>query len=228
MVSMSKKTLCVALVALAAGSAVAEGPAYPSWWNSASVSGSGHSDAEAVGEAISGSGTASVATSFANNIVQGTNSISASGSLAEGWYGEAETSGMTATTGSTSNYNGNTYSAASADSDAAFEDGDVTSSNANAAFNAYANGDDLVGSMGAQATVATAEDSYDEWWGGYHGVGGAIGGARSKARQGLEDWWGPEMLFDLDAGLDAMTMGAFDEAALAIVDAGYELNNLGK
>jgi len=228
MVNMSKKTLCVALVALAAGSAAADGGWYPDWWsNNAAVHGSGHADADAEDYAVAGTGTASVASAFADNIVQGSNSIAASGSLAEGWYGESYADGDSDAYASTNNYNGETYSGSKAESDAEYDYYYGADADSDAEFYASAHGEDIVGAMGAQITVAVAEDNkYDDWW-GYGGVGGAIGGAKSKARQGLEDWYGPQMLEFLDYQLDSRTMDEFDLATDIVLAAGYEIPHLG-
>lgn len=230
--TLSKKTLCLALCALAAGNAVAD-----DWWgNSASVSGMGSgaragADADdwwGSGAAMAASGTAGAASAFANDRVQGSNTISGAGAVAEG-YGDAESAaGVEGLEigASTYNYNGGTESYADSDAVAYFNDEWYgTQAEGDGDFHANGYGDDIVGAMGGQANVALASES-DDW--GFSGGSAGLGVARSKGRQGQDDWHSRDDLMALDGFLDHETTGEFLLGSTVSVGAGIALSNVGK
>ena len=234
MVTFSKKTLCLALCALAAGNAMADdwwgGSSY---WNSASVSGGGDgSDAYAdaghhPGDYAFGSaGTASSASALANDRVQGSNTIAGSGALAEGYgrgsmaYGDVDGQEAQA---STSNYHGGTYSGTDSDSDAYFNYPGETSSNGDADFYADGYGEDIVGAMGGEASVAVAEENRN-WYGRLEGGAAGLAVSRSKGRQGKDDWYSREALLGLDHFLDEVTTDEYITGAIVAMQAGIGLS----
>mmetsp|Transcript_4895 Transcript_4895/g.12327 ORF Transcript_4895/g.12327 Transcript_4895/m.12327 type:complete len:235 (+) Transcript_4895:248-952(+) len=229
MVTFSKKTLCLALCALAAGNAMAE-----DWWygNHASVSGKGdgasaYADAghHKGDEAFAAAGTASAASALATDKVQGSNAIGGAGTLAEGvGHGaesKADVDGVEVYA-STGNYHGGTDSYSDADADAYFNYDGYTNANGDADFYADGYGEDIVGAMGGEASVAIAEESVDKW---YRPIGGAAGLAvsRSKGRQGKDSWYSREALMELDGFLDHATTGEFLTGAAVSVGAGIGL-----
>ena len=239
MVTFSKKTLCLALCALAAGNAMADDWWGNEWWgNSASVSSKGSgSDAYAdaghwpYNSAEAASGTASAASALATDKVQGSNTIAGSGALAEGvGHGaesKADVDGVEVYA-STGNYHGGTDSYSDSDSYAywnvPYEHERYTGANGDADFYADGYGEDIVGAMGGEASVAIAEESVDKW---YRPIGGAAGLAvsRSKGRQGKDSWYSREALMELDGFLDHATTGEFLTGAAVSVGAGIGLSN---
>ena len=232
MVILSKKTLCLALCALAAGNAMAEDWCGNEWWgNSAEVSGSGKSEAGAgtydwYDEAFGSAGTVSVASALATDRVQGSNTISGAGALAEGVngysYGNAPRSEAHASTG---NYHGGTDSYSDADADAYFNYYGETSSNGDGDFYADGYGEDIVGAMGGEASVAIAEESRG-WYGSVEGGAAGLAVSRSKGRQGKDSWYSREQLMELDDFLDHETTDDFILGSAVTVGAGIALANL--
>mmetsp|Transcript_8107 Transcript_8107/g.20797 ORF Transcript_8107/g.20797 Transcript_8107/m.20797 type:complete len:237 (-) Transcript_8107:162-872(-) len=228
MVTLSKKTLCLALCALAAGNAMAE-----DWWygNSASVSSSGPgSDAYADAghkkhnSARGAAATVSVASALANDMVQGSNTISGAGALAEGVngysYGNAPKSEAHASTG---NYHGGTDSYTDSDSYAYFNYDHYTGANGDADFYADGYGEDIVGAMGGEASVAIAEESRG-WYGSVEGGAAGLAVSRSKGRQGKDDWYSREALLGLDHFLDEVTTDEYITGAIVAMQAGIGLS----
>ena len=230
MVTFSKKTLCLALCALAAGNAMADDWWGNEWWgNSAEVSGSGKSEAGAgtdgwYDEAFGSAGTVSVASALATDKVQGSNTISGAGALAEGVngysYGYAPKSEAHASTG---NYHGGTDSYSDADADAYFNYYGETSSNGDGDFYADGYGEDIVGAMGGEASVAIAEESRGKR-GTLTGGAASLAVSRSKGRQGKDDWHSVSDLVHLDGFLDHETTGEFLTGAAVSVSAGIGLS----
>ena len=233
MVTFSKKTLCLALCALAAGNAMAD-----DWWygNSASVSSKGDgSDAYAdaghwpYNSAEAAAGTASSASALATDRVQGSNTIAGSGALAEGVGHGAESYGYVPGVevhASTGNYHGGTDSYTDSDSYAYFnvpyEGEKYTGANGDADFYADGYGDDIVGAMGGEASVAVAEENRN-WYGRLEGGAAGLAVSRSKGRQGKDSWYSREALMELDGFLDHATTDEFLTGAAVSVGAGIGL-----
>ena len=234
MVTFSKKTLCLALCALAAGNAMAEdwwgGSAY---WNSASVSVDGEgSEAYAStgpwrGRFADGTAaTVSVASAFANDDVQRSNTISAPGGVAEGLggrsmaYGYAEGQEVQASTG---NYHGGTYSYTDTDAEGYFNYEGDTKAEGDSDFYADGYGEDIVGAMGGEASVAIAQESRDKR-GRLTGGAAGITVGRSKGRQGKDDWHSAAELMRVDNWLDHETTGEFITGARLAMQAGIGLS----
>ena len=220
---MSKKTLCLALCALAAGKAMANG----GYWNNAYVGGGGKSDASVDGIGVAGSGTVSVATAFANDKVQGSNTISGSGALVDGYEGYVDAYGASDAYAGSENYDGVTDTYSDSYADAHFDEWYGPSSHSSGDFQAGAHGAGITGAMGGQATVAVAEEYYDDDWWGTRGTAGAIGISGSKARQAEDTPRGFDMLEIVDEALDTMTEEEFVRGTAAVAVAGPTLNWLG-
>jgi len=235
MVTFSKKTLCLALCALAAGNAMAD-----DWWgNSASVSGKGDgaSAYADVGHhpgdiAAAAAGTASAASALANDKVQGSNAIGGAGTLAEGVGHGSESYGYVPGVevhASTGNYHGGTDAHSDSDSYAYFnypyEGEKYTGANGDADFYADGYGEDIVGAMGGEASVAVAEENRVGWYGRLEGGSAGLAVSRSKGRQGKDDWYAREALMELDGFLDHATTDEFLTGAAVSVGAGIALDN---
>ena len=221
---MTKKTLCLALCALVAGKATANG----GYWNSASVSGTGGAAAAVDGIAVAGAGTVSVSTAAANDKVQGSNTLTGSGALVDGYEGVADSYGSSGAGAGTSNYNGMTGSASDSYARADFDEWFGPASTSNGNFGSGATGSGITAAMGGQATVAVAEESYDDDWWGTVGTAGAIGVSGSKARQGQDSPHSIDMLFALDDALDTMTDDEFESGAEFVLESGPELLWVGR
>ena len=233
MVTFSKKTLCLALCALAAGNAMAE-----DWWygNSASVSSSGPgSDAYADAghkkhnSARGAAATVSVASALANDMVQGSNTISSAGAVAEGVGKGSEAKADVSATyrdtdAYTGNYHGGTYSNTDSDADAYFNYNGYTNANGDGDFYADGYGEGIVGAMGGEASVAIAQESREGWYGRLEGGSAGIGIARSKGRQGKDDWYSREALLGLDHFLDEVTTDEYITGAIVAMQAGIGLS----
>merc|ERR1711934_392071 len=165
--------------------------------------------------AAAAAGTASAASALANDRVQGSNAIGGAGTLAEGVGHGSESYGYVPGVevhASTGNYHGGSDAHSDSDSYAYFnypyEGEKYTGANGDADFYADGYGEDIVGAMGGEASVAIAEESTDQW---YRLVGGSAGLAvsRSKGRQGKDSWYSREELMELDGFLDHEATGEF-------------------
>ncbi len=125
---------------------------------------------------------------------------------------------------SAGNYHGGTDANSDSDSYAYFNYDHYTGANGDADFYADGYGDDIVGAMGGEASVAIAQESREGWYGRLEGGSAGIGIARSKGRQGKDDWYSREALLGLDHFLDEETTNEYITGAIVAMQAGIGLS----